>query len=116
MCRSLFGLQLRGKVAMMTALPMQILRIRCSSRCFQCWIGRAACNVELFGFQARREHASIYTEDEIRQLVKLSEESGHLNKEERTLINKVFEFSETTVKEAMIPRTEIVAIPETAAC
>src|SRR5205085_6942670 len=32
---------------------------------------------------------------------------------EQTLINKVFEFSETTVKEAMIPRTEIIAIPET---
>ncbi|HSU25881.1 MAG TPA: hemolysin family protein, partial [Pyrinomonadaceae bacterium] len=36
----------------------------------------------------------------------------HLNKEERQLINQVFEFSETTVREAMIPRTEIVAIPE----
>ncbi|HVF47032.1 MAG TPA: hemolysin family protein, partial [Pyrinomonadaceae bacterium] len=32
---------------------------------------------------------------------------------ERRLINRVFEFSETTVKEAMIPRTEIVAVPET---
>jgi CBS domain containing-hemolysin-like protein len=59
------------------------------------------------------EHGSSYTEDEIRQLVNKSEESGHLNKEERRLINKVFEFSETTVKEAMIPRTEIVGIQAT---
>jgi CBS domain containing-hemolysin-like protein len=44
--------------------------------------------------------------------VRLSEESGHLNIAERTLIDQVFEFSETTVKEAMIPRTGIVAIPE----
>jgi CBS domain containing-hemolysin-like protein len=35
-----------------------------------------------------------------------------VNEEERRLINRVFEFSETTVKEAMIPRTEIVAVSE----
>jgi CBS domain containing-hemolysin-like protein len=67
----------------------------------------------LLGLKSSLEHASVYTEDEIRQLVQLSEESGHLNKEERQLIDKVFEFSETTVKEAMIPRTAMVAIPDT---
>ncbi|MGI8555213.1 MAG: hemolysin family protein, partial [Pyrinomonadaceae bacterium] len=66
---------------------------------------------KMIGLKSSLEHASIYTEEEIRQLVKLSEESGYLNMEERRLINRVFEFSDTTVKEAMIPRTEIVAIP-----
>ncbi|MEP7075008.1 MAG: hemolysin family protein, partial [Acidobacteriota bacterium] len=64
------------------------------------------------GLKTSLEHASVYTEEELRQLVKLSEESGHLKEEERELIDKVFEFSETTVKEAMIPRTEIVALSE----
>ena len=63
------------------------------------------------GLTSSLDHASIYTEEEIRQLVKLSQESGHLNEEERNLIDQVFEFSETTVREAMIPRTEIIAIP-----
>ena len=67
----------------------------------------------LLGLKSSLEHTSVYTEEEIRQLVQLSEESGHLNKEERRLINKVFEFSETTVKEAMVPRIEIVAVPDT---
>ncbi|MFN0140011.1 MAG: hemolysin family protein [Pyrinomonadaceae bacterium] len=75
------------------------------------WAGTKT--VRIFGLHPSGEHGSSYTEDEIRQLILVSEESGHLNKEESTLINKVFEFSETTVKEAMIPRTEIVAIPET---
>ena len=66
----------------------------------------------LLGLSSSLEHTSVYSEDEIRQLIKLSQEGGEINKEERNLINKVFEFSETTVKEAMIPRTEIVAIPE----
>lgn len=70
---------------------------------------------KLLGLKSSLDHTSVYTEEEIRQLIRLSEESGHVNEEERTLINKVFEFSETTVKEAMIPRTEVVAIPETCA-
>src|SRR5258706_8615125 len=50
---------------------------------------------KLIGLSSSLDHTSVYTEEEIRQLVKLSEESGHLNKEERRLINRVFEFSET---------------------
>ncbi|MGI8494745.1 MAG: hemolysin family protein [Pyrinomonadaceae bacterium] len=68
---------------------------------------------KLLGLTSSLEHTSIYTEDELRQLVDLSRQSGHLNREEQKLINQVFEFSETTVREAMIPRTEIVAIPVT---
>jgi len=67
----------------------------------------------LIGLKSSLEHTSVYTEEEIRHLVRLSEESGHVNIEERKLIDKVFEFSETTVKEAMVPRTAIIAIPET---
>jgi CBS domain containing-hemolysin-like protein len=107
----LFGLQLAERVAMATALPMQIFY-----RIFKPFIHAldwaSARTVRIFGLHAESEHASTYTEEEIRQLIRISEESGHLNKEERTLINKVFEFSETTVKEAMVPRTEIVAVPE----
>lgn len=108
----LFGLQLAERVALATALPMTIFY-----RVFKPFIYSldwvSAKIVRLFGINVTSEHASIYTEDEIKQLIRISEESGHVNKEESTLINKVFEFSETTVKEAMIPRTEIIAIPET---
>jgi CBS domain containing-hemolysin-like protein len=107
----LFGLQLAERVAIATALPMLIFY-----KVFKPFIHvldwASAKTVRIFGLHAESEHASIYTEEEIRQLIRVSEESGHLNKEERTLINKVFEFSETTVKEAMVPRTEIIAVPE----
>ncbi|MDQ3179387.1 MAG: hemolysin family protein [Acidobacteriota bacterium] len=107
----LFGLAMAERVAMATALPMQIFY-----KIFKPFIHAldwaSAKTVNLFGLEATSEHASIYTEEEIRQLIKISHESGHVNEEERKLINKVFEFSETTVREAMIPRTEIVAISE----
>ncbi len=107
----LFGLAMAERVAMGTALPMQVFY-----KIFKPFIHAldwaSAKIVNLFGLQATSEHASIYTEEEIRQLIKISQESGHVNAEERKLINKVFEFSETTVREAMIPRPEIVAISE----
>lgn len=107
----LIGLQLAERVALATALPMTVFY-----RVFKPFIHAldwaSAKTVNLMGIAATSEHASIYTEDEIRQLIKISEQSGHVNREESKLINKVFDFSETTVKEAMVPRTEIVAIPE----
>lgn len=66
--------------------------------------------VRAFGLKPSSDHSSSYTEDEIRQLIIRSEETGHLNKEERILIDHVFDFSETTVKEAMVPRIEVVGV------
>ena len=106
------ALELSEKVSFFVAVPLQLFYktfyypIRLLD-----WAGTRT--VRLFGLHPSGEHGSSYTEEEIRQLVRASEESGHLNEEERRLINQVFEFSETTVKEAMIPRTEIVAVPAT---
>ena len=76
------------------------------------WAGTKT--VRLFGLKGHDEHGASYTEDEIRQLLNVSHASGHLNEEEKKLINQIFEFSETTVKEAMIPRTAIVSIADSA--
>ncbi|MEP6947480.1 MAG: hemolysin family protein [Acidobacteriota bacterium] len=67
---------------------------------------------KLLGLSSSPRHAAVYSEDELRQLIRVSQAGGQINHEEGTLINKVFEFSETTVKEAMIPRTEVVAVSE----
>ena len=72
------------------------------------WAGTKT--VRLFGMHATAEHASIYTEEEIRNLIEISQKSGHLRPEERRLIQRVFEFSDTLVREAMVPRTEMAAI------
>jgi CBS domain containing-hemolysin-like protein len=107
------ALELAEKVSFFVALPLQLFYkvFNYPIRLLD-WAGTKT--VRLFGLHPSGEHGSSnYTEDEIRQLINVSQQSGHLNEEERRLINKVFEFSETTVKEAMIPRTEIVAVPET---
>jgi CBS domain containing-hemolysin-like protein len=100
------ALEISERVALVIALPMQLFYktfyypIRLLD-----WTGTRT--VRLFGLHPTGDHASIYTEDEIRQLIS---KSHHVNQEEERLINRVFEFSETTVREAMIPRTQMAAI------
>ena len=76
------------------------------------WAGTRT--VRLFGLRPSADHASVYTEDELRRLVDASRQSGHLEAEEQQLIHRVFEFSDAEVREAMVPRTEIEALPVTA--
>ena len=64
----------------------------------------------MLGFESSLQHAAVYSEAELRQLVDISRESGHLRAEERRLIHRVFEFSDTLVREAMVPRPAIAAL------
>ena len=109
----LLGLERAEKIALATALPMELFykTFRLPIHALD-WA--SARVVRPFGLHATSAHASIYTEEELRVLVDASRQSGHLEEEERQLINRVFDFSEAEVREAMIPRTTIAALPVTA--
>jgi putative hemolysin len=64
----------------------------------------------LLGLKSSLEHTAVYTETELRQLVDISQQSGHLGAAEQRMIHRVFEFSDTLVREAMVPRTAMAAI------
>jgi CBS domain containing-hemolysin-like protein len=110
----LFGLARAEKVALAVSLPLELFY-----RVFQWpiraldWASERA--VRLVGLKATPEHGSSYTEAELRQLVDRSRESGLLRPEERRLIHRVFEFSDTLVREAMVPRTAVAAVPASCA-
>ena len=74
-----------------------------------------AAVARLIGLKSNLDRTSVYTEAELRQLVDIARESGYLRAEERRLIHRVFEFSDTVVREAMIPRTEMAAISSSCA-
>ena len=76
------------------------------------WAGTRT--VRVFGLHPSTDHGSIYTEAELRQLVDASHKSGHLEADERKLIHRVFEFSDAEVREAMVPRVAVEALPVTA--
>jgi len=107
----LVGLELAEKVALAVALPTKLFYYTFKPFIYALdWT--SAKVVRLVGLNSNAEHASTYTEEEIRQLINISHKSGHLGKEEQRLINRVFEFSETVVREAMVPRTQMAAITD----
>jgi CBS domain containing-hemolysin-like protein len=108
----LLGLARAERVALAIALPMELF-YKVFSWPIRALDWASARAVKLIGINASADHASTYTEAELRKLIDISRESGHLRAEERRLIHRVFEFSDTLVREAMVPRTEIAAVPHT---
>ncbi|MGB9180163.1 MAG: hemolysin family protein [Pyrinomonadaceae bacterium] len=109
----ILGLERAQNIALVVAWPMQVFY-----KLFQ-WPIRAlnwasAQTVRLVGLHATDAHASIYTAEEIRQLVDQAHEGGHLKAEEKSLINRIFDFFDTEVQEAMVPRPNVVALRATA--
>ena len=62
---------------------------------------------KLFGVSETEEET--VTEEEIRMMVDVGEEKGTIGKEEKEMINNVFEFNDRIVSEIMIPRRDIFA-------
>jgi putative hemolysin len=54
------------------------------------------------------------TEEEIRMMIDVGSEDGNIPESDADMLNKVFEFDDTTVVEIMTPRTEVEAIEERA--
>lgn len=107
------ALERAEKVALTISWPMQAFYrlFRWPIRILD-WSGTRV--VRLFGLHPSSDHASVYTEEELRHLVDVSRQSGHLEPQEQQLIQGVFEFSDAEVKEAMVPRTQVKALPVTA--
>jgi CBS domain containing-hemolysin-like protein len=104
------ALERAERVALAIAWPMETFYrlFRLPIRLLD-WAGTRT--VRLLGLHSSNEHASVYTEDELRRLVDISQQSGHLAPEERQLIHRVFEFSDVGVVEAMVPRAQVHALP-----
>jgi len=66
----------------------------------------------LFGGASRVEPP--VTEGEIRAIVDLQAETGGLEEQEKVMIHQIFEFGDKVAREVMVPRPDMVAIPETA--
>src|SRR5229473_470757 len=105
----MFALERAEGLALVAARPLEIF-----AKVFRwpLWIfNRTGATLgRLLGLKSSLQHAAVYNEAELRQLVDIARESGHLRAEERRLIHRVFEFSDTLVREAMVPRPAIAAI------
>jgi putative hemolysin len=65
--------------------------------------------LRMFRISEERETALV-SEDEIKYLIREGRKSGVFESSEEDLIHSVFKFTDTVVREVMVPRTDIVAV------
>lgn len=56
------------------------------------------------------DNGSTFTEEELRTIMNVSHEEGVIEKEEREMINNVFDFGDTEAKDVMIPRIDMCMV------
>lgn len=60
-------------------------------------------------FKVKKE-VSFINEEELKALIQVGEEKGTIDPNEKEMINSIFEFGDTMVKEIMIPRMDMVVV------
>ncbi|MEJ9280347.1 hemolysin family protein [Ureibacillus thermosphaericus] len=68
----------------------------------------------IFGVKSFNETDTAHTEEELRMIMADSFKSGEIKYSEFEYVNSIFEFSDRTAKEIMVPRTEITTIDKEA--
>lgn len=107
-----FGVTYAESIALAFARPMEIF-IKFISPFV--WVFNKISNglIRLFGGEIKPA-PQFLTEEEMKAMISIGEEEGALEKEEKEMLHNVFAFGDKKVTEAMVPRTEIVAIMEDA--
>ena len=54
----------------------------------------------------------VHSDEELKMLVAASAKQGVLQESERLIVGNALDFADTVVRQVMIPRTEVVAVPE----
>lgn len=97
------------RIALYTALPLI---------CFYkitypiMWTFNHSTNLvlKMFGISQVNEQEAAHTDEEIKLLVEDSYKHGLIDQTELTFVDNIFDFSEKTVREIMIPRTDMACI------
>lgn len=75
------------------------------------WLLNGIANLLLKTIGITTVHGSdVHSSDELRYLVQQGQESGEIDEAEYKIIKNAFDFSEQTVKQIMVPRTQVFAL------
>jgi CBS domain containing-hemolysin-like protein len=102
-------MRLAERVALNVVPPMNVLATL--FRPFV-WLlkGSSRLVLQALGFRPDAESERLHTVEELRMLVEASERGGAIESEQGEMLSKVFSFGDTTVREVMIPRTEMTCV------
>jgi len=96
------------QIAFITSAPIDFLS-RILSFVLRILASSSNIVLRLFGLEQWQE-INLISEDEVKYLIREGRKSGVFESSEEDLIHSVFRFTDTVVKEVMVPRTEIVAV------
>ena len=105
------ALEYTEKTALVVARPMQII-----TTIFNPFIwllnGFGNSLLQMFHIPHSHKGSLVHSTEELDMLVNASYNGGVLNETEKDMLHNVFKFSDLTAKQVMIPRTDMVCIPE----
>ncbi len=67
--------------------------------------------LKLFRVEPASERDLAHSEEELRMIIEASQEGGHIDEVEQTLMRRALTFGDRTVSDIMVPRTEMAALP-----
>jgi magnesium and cobalt exporter, CNNM family len=71
--------------------------------------------LKLFRIEPASERELAHSEEELRMILEASQEVGHIDEVEQALMRRALTFGDRTVSDIMVPRTETVFLPASAA-
>lgn len=105
------ALEYTEKTALIVARPMQVI-----TTIFNPFIwllnGFGNSLLQMFHIPHSHKGSLVHSTEELDMLVNASYDGGVLNETEKDMLHNVFKFSDLTAKQVMIPRTDMICIPE----
>lgn len=101
------AIQSSEKVAMIVSIPLRIFYFVFKPFI---WALNSFANlvIRFLGFESLAEEQELHSSDELRYLIEESSKSGLIDTEESQLLENVFEFRGTPIKQIMVPRGKII--------
>ncbi len=97
------------KMSLLTAYPL-ILFYRLTYPIMWLFNHSTELILRIFGLSQSDEHDTAYTDEEIKLLAEESYKHGLIDQKELDFVDNIFDFSDKTVKEIMVPRTDMQCI------
>ncbi len=105
-----FAIQRPLQVALWSALPLHVT-YRTAYPFIWLMNRSAGAVLRLFGAKTTAD-LDVHSDEELKMLVAASARQGVLQESERLIVGNALDFADTVVRQVMIPRTEIAAVPE----
>ncbi len=102
------ALQYADRIALRVVRPIHLLSNAAIAVVWFLTLSNRAV-LSLLGIKPKEGHAFV-TREEVQQFLSEGSEAGALTETEHRYIENIFEFTHTTVREVMVPRTRIVAL------